>query len=88
MSEVPQAAERRRRRSADGGGSRDPDSENATTECAYCGAPVVTTEWHPVATRNTADGADIVAFCEQSCRRRWKRARARATGFGESDERR
>lgn len=47
------------------------DSPAAGVECAYCGAPVETQEWHPV-TSDAGEGEfRIVAFCGHDCREQW-----------------
>lgn len=48
------------------------DEPDGTAECANCGAPVETGEWHPAATDSRdGDGLAIVSFCSWECRADW-----------------
>lgn len=47
------------------------DGANAPTVCAHCGAPIDTSEWHPICTRDDDEEFHVYAFCDEECRRAW-----------------
>lgn len=48
------------------------DDGGPLVDCANCGGPIETDEWHPVTSERGPDGEfRIVPFCGRACRREW-----------------
>lgn len=58
---------------ADLGRQREADAETVSKRCDHCGGPIDTDEWYPAATRRDDGDVTVYSFCDEACRKRWKR---------------
>lgn len=51
----------------------DEQRDGGDEVCEYCGAPVDTSDWHPVSKQRDSDGSlQLILFCSEDCQEAWQ----------------